>query len=110
MEQVAVQPWLEGEWGGITASLTMARNPANKAVYDYLVGGSPAARRDVLAFTFTTGANILKIEMGGAIIETPKVERGGLNERMVVTWHGYTDVTLATPIKITLTNSQAAIT
>lgn len=111
MEQQAEQPYLEGDWANITCSLTMARNVANKTLYDYLVGASPAAQKDSLKFLFTTSANAaLSIELGAAILTTPAVDRGGKNERLTVTWQGYTDTTLLTPLKMVLTNEQASIT
>lgn len=110
MEAPSVQPFLEGPWEAIKATLTMARNPTNKAYYDYLVGATPAGATNNLAFEFTYAANkVLTLQMGGAIIAVPRVDRGQNNERLQVTWEGYYSSNLAAPVGVIYSGGPSAI-
>lgn len=109
MEAPSVNPFLEGPWTAITASLLMARNPENKAYYDALIGTTPTAQTANLAFEFTTGSSVLTLQMGGAMITPPSAERGQDNERLKVSWTHYYSSNLAAAFGAILTGGPSTL-
>lgn len=111
LTQNASQPFIEGDWRNITATLVMPRTPDSKFLYDGLIGTSPAAVSRNFTFSFYRNATTyLDISMGAIVLATPSVDRGGMNERLSVTFQGWMSTNTASPIKIAFAGGGASVT